>query len=230
MLLKNLTGLLLLAVLHAGAQASVITSTVHGVITGRAVDTAGLFGQAGASLEGLAFSSTVRYTRPAHADDGRPHSDDYHPSGGTAPLVSFNVVVNKRTFARQFQPQYFFHGIQDAKGGRDDLLMDFMDASVAMEYQIFTFVGNFVSPFPTLESTLSYRTADTDTARAGFRLRGSTDPLVPGETYFYTRITQVDLNVAPQDVPEPSTPALFLLALAAAGVVAARKRAAGERS
>jgi hypothetical protein len=219
MFLKNLNGLLLLAVLHAGAQASVITSTVHGVITGQAVDTAGLFGQAGASLSGLHFSSTVRYDRPAHSDHWEPHADRYESTPTERGMVSFDIVVNNVTLARQFAPVMMWHSIRDRQAGWTDemqlsLRSDY-STGVVLNYQITNFANSFVPSLPSLESTLSYDTTlRDDLARGYFSLRGPPDPRVPESTSFEARITRVELNVASQSVPEPSTLLLFGIALA----------------
>jgi hypothetical protein len=226
MLIKSLAGVLLFAALHAGAQASVITVTAYGTIATQAIDKSAMFGPIGADLNGLDFTATLRYDRPARTDFSNPDMDTYSADVNGAVPVDFDITINNRTLARQFVPIQMHHTVIDSRNTFADMMSigvytGNVENGVAFAFNLYNFQNALISPRPRLESPISYQVVDADGPYGSVWLRPGSRSF--GNLEFNFELTRLEVISDAVDVPEPAGVMLLLAGLAAAGMARRRK-------
>lgn len=219
MLIKSLAAGLLLALLHTGACASIITLNVWGVIATEAIDRSAMFGPIRADLNGKEFMATVRYERPRRTDFSNLDTDVYDAQLHGAGPVDFSITINNRTLTRQFVPTLMAHTVMDSANTFADWIEFYtytgnVENGVAFSFRIYNFVDALIPPHPRLESPISWTVDDRTTPWGSVWLRpGSRSH---GNLEFNMLLHR--LEVSATDVPEPGGVLLMLAALGAAGL------------
>lgn len=137
------------------------------------------------------------------------------------PAVYFDLIINNKTYTRQFVPEMLGHHMTDQKRFVGDEIGFMVQSAtwggVFLSYAISNYSDSMVPSLPRLEAALSHQIGPDDEPRGSVTLRDPADPFSGKNTHFGIDIARVDLNMAPQEVPEPAAPALVLLALALVG-------------
>lgn len=223
--IKSIASLLLFAAMHTGAQASVITVTVSGIIATEAIDKSAMFGPIGADLNGLDFTARVSYDRPARTDFSNLDMDKYDADVNGAVPVDFAITINNRTLTRQFVPIQMHHMVADSRNSFADWMwLDVytgnVENGVAFAFHIYNFQNTFIPPRPRLETPISYQVVDADGPYGSVWLRPGSRSF--GNLEFNAEFTHVEVTSDFVDVPEPAGALLLLTAMGAAGI--ARRR------
>lgn len=225
MLIKSLASLLLFAALHTGVQAAVIHITVYGTIATQAIDKSAMFGPIGADLNGMDFTATVSYDRPARTDFSNLDMDVYDAQVNGAVPVNFDITINNRTLARQFVPIEMHHTVVDSRNTFADwttfgVYTGNVENGVAFAFHFYNFQNSLIPPRPRLEMPIAYDVIDADGELGSVWLRPGRRSF--GNLEFNAIIRRLEVSSDAVDVPEPSGVLLMLAALAAAGLTLRR--------
>jgi hypothetical protein len=226
MLTRLFASLLLFSAFHAGAQASIITVTLHGKITDEAIDKSAMFGPIGASLFGLDFTTTIRYTRPKRTDFSDPNQDFYNAQVHGAGLVNFEITINNRTLKREFVPIEMTHFVGDSRNGFADFSAMGVNSGnvpggVVMAFYMYNYEDAFIPSRPSLETPISYQVVPADWAFGSVWLRP--EGRSHGNLLFDAEYTHLEVSSDAVDMPEPASGVLLVVALAAAGLSTRRR-------
>ncbi len=214
---KAMLAFILVCLSSTCAQAAIIKSTAHGVIT-YGIDGMGLFGQAGADLKGLQYSQTISLDRALNVDgvfEGQAQSI------GTSP-ATVATTVNNITFTRIVSPSSNGNGF--AVVNKAFLGIDFKSDGISAVAQDF----NATSGFQGYQYVFSKTPFVGAIADPGMHYLGVVQPgdeyyqnfvffdfVLNISTTFDARSDSIEFNAveASGSVPEPATAALISLGL-----------------